>query len=108
MVEILCAFIAAVAAIICAAMAAQSSKREKREQAEQERIDRRAEQRAKEGRLQLSMLDANCRLIWPSSEVTAMVKLSKVWRRSRKRSTSMSSFLKELLLIKLHDKEDYT
>ena len=62
MVEILCAFIAAVAAIICAAMAAQSSKREKREQAEQERIDRRAEQRAKEGRLQLAMLDANCRL----------------------------------------------
>ena len=58
MVEILCAFIAAVAAIICAAMAAQSSKREKREQAEQER----AEQRAKEGRLQLAMLDANCRL----------------------------------------------
>ena len=55
MLEILCAFIAAVAAIICAAMAAQSSKREKREQAEQERIDRRAEQRAKEGRLQLSM-----------------------------------------------------
>lgn len=62
MVEILCAVIAAVAAIICAAMAAQSSKREKREQAEQERIDRRAEQRAKEGRLQLAMLDANCRL----------------------------------------------
>lgn len=62
MVEILCAIIAAVAAIICAAMAAQSSKREKREQAEQERIDRRAEQRAKEGRLQLAMLDANCRL----------------------------------------------
>lgn len=62
MVEILCAFIAASAAIICAAMAAQASKRDKRDQAEQERVERRAEQRAKEGRLQLAMIDANCQL----------------------------------------------
>ena len=58
MVEIICAAITGVAAIICAAMAAQASKREKREKAEQERIDRRAEQRAKEGRLQLAMINA--------------------------------------------------
>lgn len=58
MVEIICAIITGVAAIICAAMAAQASKREKRERAEQERIDRRAEQRAKEDRLQLAMINA--------------------------------------------------
>ena len=44
------------------AIASQASKREKREKEEQERINRRAEQRAKEGRLQLAMIDANCKL----------------------------------------------
>ena len=62
MVEIICAVITSVAAIICAAMAAAGARREKREKAEQERVDRRAEQRAKEGRLQLAMIDANSKL----------------------------------------------
>ena len=58
MAEIICAVITGVATIICAAIAAQASKREKREKAEQERVNRRAEQRAKEGRLQLAMINA--------------------------------------------------
>lgn len=62
MIEIICAIITGVAAIICAAMAAAGVRREKREKVEQERIDRRAEQRAKEGRLQLAMIDAECKL----------------------------------------------
>ncbi len=48
--------------IICAAMAAQSGKRDKQAKEEAERVDRRAEQRAKEGRLQLAMINANCQL----------------------------------------------
>lgn len=62
MIDIVCAVITGLAAIICAAMAAVGAKREKREKAERERIDRRAAQRAKEGRLQLAMIDADCKL----------------------------------------------
>ncbi len=47
---------------LCAAMAAQSGKRDKRAREEAERVNRRAEQRAKEGRLQLAMINANCQL----------------------------------------------
>ena len=55
MVEIICAFIAAAATVICAIIAAGQKKRDAKEEA-------RAEQRAKEGRLQLKMLDANAKL----------------------------------------------
>lgn len=55
MTEIVCTFISAAATIICAYLAYANEKRGKRE-------DARAEQRAKEGRLQLRMLDANSRL----------------------------------------------
>lgn len=60
--EVICTIITGVVGIICAAMAAQSSKREKKAKEETERVDRRAEQRAKEGRLQLAMINANCQL----------------------------------------------
>ena len=55
MVEIICAAIAAASTIICAYMAAQGKKRSDKE-------DAIAEQRAKEGRLQLKMMDANSKL----------------------------------------------
>lgn len=55
MIEIICAVIAAAATIICARIAAEGKKRDARE-------DARSEQRAKEGRLQLKMLDANTKL----------------------------------------------
>lgn len=55
MIEIICAAIAAAATIICAYIAAQGKKRDKMEET-------RAEQRAKEGQLQLKMLDANSKL----------------------------------------------
>ncbi len=55
MVEIICAAIAAAATVICAYMAAQGKKRDARTEAL-------AEQRAKEGRLQLKMMDANTKL----------------------------------------------
>ena len=62
MTEVICTALTGFCAIGCAALASQASKREKREKEEQERINRRAEQRAKEGRLQLAMIDANCKL----------------------------------------------
>lgn len=55
MTEIICTFITAAATIICAYMAAQGKKRSDRE-------DARAERRAKEGRLQLKMSEANNKL----------------------------------------------
>lgn len=55
MTEIICTFITAAATIICAYMAAQGKKRADKE-------DAIAEQRAKEGRLQLKMMDANSKL----------------------------------------------
>lgn len=55
MTEIICAAIAAAATIICGVLAHSNGKRGKRE-------DARAEQRAKEGRLQLRMMDANTKL----------------------------------------------
>lgn len=55
MTEIICTFITAAATIICAYMAVQEKKRS-------DRVDARAEQRAKEGRLQLAMIDANSKL----------------------------------------------
>jgi len=61
MTEVICAALTGFCAIVCAAIASQASKREKREKEEQERVNRRAEQRAKEGR-QLAMIDANCKL----------------------------------------------
>ena len=47
MTEVICAALTGFCAIVCAAIASQASKREKR---------------AKEGRLQLAMIDANCKL----------------------------------------------
>ena len=55
MVEIICAAIAAAATIICACIASGQKKRDAKEAVI-------AEQRAKEGRLQLKMLDANAKL----------------------------------------------
>lgn len=55
MTEIICASITASATVICAFMAAQSKKMSEKE-------DARAEQRIKEGRLQLEMMDANNKL----------------------------------------------
>lgn len=51
--EVICTIITGAAGIICAAMAAQSGKRDKRAKEEAERVNRRAEQRAKEGRFSL-------------------------------------------------------
>ena len=48
MTEVICAALTGFCAIVCAVIASQASKREKREKTEQERLDRRAEQRAKE------------------------------------------------------------
>lgn len=62
MTEVICAALTGFCAIVCAVIASQASKREKREKAEQVCLDRRAEQRAREGRLQLAMIDANCKL----------------------------------------------
>lgn len=62
MTEVICAALTGFCAIVCAAIASRASKREKREKAEKERIEHRAEQRAKEGRLQLAMINANCQL----------------------------------------------
>ena len=61
MTEVICAALTAFCAIVCVAIAIRrlSARSEKEEQ---ERINRRAEQRAKEGRLQLAMIDANCKL----------------------------------------------
>ncbi|MCM1218112.1 MAG: hypothetical protein NC548_26800 [Lachnospiraceae bacterium] len=55
MTEVICTAITAAATIICAFIAHTTSQREKRE-------DERAEQRAKEGRLQLKMSEANNKL----------------------------------------------
>lgn len=55
MTEILCTAITAVATVLCAYIAHKTGQREKRE-------DERAEQRAKEGRLQLEMSEANNKL----------------------------------------------
>lgn len=55
MTEIICSAIAAIATIICAYISTQYKKMEARNEAL-------AEQRAKEGRLQLKMLDANSKL----------------------------------------------
>ncbi len=55
MTEIICTAITAAATIICGYIAISGKKRSERE-------DERAEQRAKEGRLQLRMMDANSKL----------------------------------------------
>lgn len=55
MTEIICTAITAAATIICGYMAISGKKRAERE-------DERAEQRAKEGILQLQMIDANSKL----------------------------------------------
>lgn len=55
MTEIICTAITAAATIICGYMAISGKKRAERE-------DERAEQRAKEGMLQLQMIDANSKL----------------------------------------------
>ena len=55
MTEIICTAITAAATIICAMIALDGKKRGRKE-------DARAEQRAKEGRLQLRMMDANTKL----------------------------------------------
>lgn len=55
MTEIICTAITAAATIICGYMAISGKKRTERE-------DERAEQRAKEGMLQLQMIDANSKL----------------------------------------------
>lgn len=53
--EVICTAITAAATIICAFIAHRTEQREKR-------VDARAEQRAKEGRLQLKMTQANNKL----------------------------------------------
>lgn len=55
MTEIICTAITAAATIICGYMAISGKRRAERE-------DERAEQRAKEGMLQLQMIDANSKL----------------------------------------------
>ncbi len=55
MTEVLCTAITAAATVLCAYIAHKTGQREKRE-------DERAEQRAKEGRLQLKMSEANNKL----------------------------------------------
>lgn len=56
------ALISAASAIACALIAAWSNRRTKEDKAQRERVEARAAQRAKEGRLQLEMLHANSKL----------------------------------------------
>nr|DAO92563.1 MAG TPA: hypothetical protein [Caudoviricetes sp.] len=56
------ALISAASAIACALIAAWSNRRAKDDKAQRERVEARAAQRAKEGRLQLEMLHANSKL----------------------------------------------
>ena len=60
--DIFCSIIAAIAAVLCAVIAARSNQAEKSRQANDARVEARAKQRAKEGRLQLQMINANSEL----------------------------------------------
>lgn len=62
MVDIVCAFIAAVATVLCAIVAAGTKKRDKQMQEAAERAEARSAQRTKEGRLQLAMISADTKL----------------------------------------------
>lgn len=60
--SIYCAALSCASAVACAVIAARGVKREKEDKAQQERVEARAAQRAKEGRLQLAMIHANGKL----------------------------------------------
>lgn len=60
--QIICTLLTAMSTIACAFVAAHFSKIDKRSKERDAIAEKRAEQRAKEGKLQLSMLDANCKL----------------------------------------------
>lgn len=62
MTEIICGIVAAAATVICAVIGAQSKKRDEAITAQNAKAEQRAEQRAKEGRLQLAMISANTKL----------------------------------------------
>lgn len=60
--EIITTTMTVVCTIICAVIGKQANKAETERKADSERVEKRAAQRAKEGRLQLAMLNANSKL----------------------------------------------
>lgn len=62
MATIICTAITGIATIVCAYMGIISTKNEKAQVKRDAMVDKRAEQRAKEGKLQLKMLNANTKL----------------------------------------------
>lgn len=62
MVEVICAFIAAVATIICAWIAKCNADTEKKRNASEKRSEELNAERAKEARLQMDMIAANSKL----------------------------------------------
>ena len=56
--SVYCAAISAASAIACAIIGARRARRDREEKAQRERVEARAAQRAKEGRLQLAMIHA--------------------------------------------------
>ena len=60
--EVICSAVAALAAIICAWIAAENKRIGRSREAHDKMTDARAVQRAKEGRLQLQMINANSQL----------------------------------------------
>lgn len=62
MTEIVCAVIAGIATVLCAWIAKTNAKTEKERKAADEKTAKLNEQRAKEARLQLSMIAANSKL----------------------------------------------
>lgn len=62
MTEIICGIVAAAATVICAVIGARSKKRDDAIAEQNSKAEARAEQRAKEGRLQLAMISANTKL----------------------------------------------
>lgn len=60
--QVICTLITAISTIICAIVAAYFSKINKENKERDAIVEKRAEQRAKEGKLQLAMLNANCKL----------------------------------------------
>jgi len=62
MVDIICAIVAAIATIICAVITAFSVRAERQRRETEANTETLNSQRAKEARLQLSMIDANSKL----------------------------------------------
>ena len=60
---IICGVVAVVGTIICSVIGAKSARRDKEIKAQNDKCEVRAEQRAKEGRLQLAMISANTKLV---------------------------------------------